>query len=113
MHRRVLLLRYFIMIKSINIGFFPASDPLEQTLERVKAAGFGAVELNMNEENAFDLLACPDIDGGLIGGASLVPEKFVRIIQAANQPKRQEPEKPDDALEQDAYEEEASNETVS
>ncbi len=68
---------------------------------------------SMNEENAFDLLACPDIDGGLIGGASLVPEKFVRIIQAANQPKRQEPEKPDDALEQDAYEEEASNETVS
>ena len=51
LHRRVLLLRYFIMIKSINIGFFPASDPLEQTLERVKAAGFGAVELNMNEEN--------------------------------------------------------------
>ena len=54
LHRRVLLLRYFIMIKSINIGFFPASDPLEQTLERVKAAGFGAVELNMNEETVSD-----------------------------------------------------------
>ena len=26
------------------------------------------------------------IDGGLIGGASLVPEKFVKIIEAANQP---------------------------
>ena len=28
----------------------------------------------------------PDIDGGLIGGASLVPEKFVKIIESANQP---------------------------
>ena len=25
-------------------------------------------------------------NGGLIGGASLVPEKFVKIIEAANQP---------------------------
>lgn len=41
---------------------------------------------SMNENNAYDLLAQPDIDGGLIGGASLVPEKFVRIIEAANQP---------------------------
>ena len=41
---------------------------------------------SMNEKNAFELLAQPDIDGGLIGGASLVPEKFVRIIEDANQP---------------------------
>ena len=41
---------------------------------------------SMNEKNAYDLLAQPDIDGGLIGGASLVPEKFVKIIEAANQP---------------------------
>ncbi len=41
---------------------------------------------SMNEKNAFELLAKPDIDGGLIGGASLVPEKFVQIIEAANQP---------------------------
>ena len=41
---------------------------------------------SMNERNAFELLAQPDIDGGLIGGASLVPEKFVKIIEAANQP---------------------------
>ena len=36
---------------------------------------------SMNEKNAYDLLAQPDIDGGLIGGASLVPEKFVKIIR--------------------------------
>ncbi len=41
---------------------------------------------SMNEKNAYELLAQPDIDGGLIGGASLVPEKFLQIIEAANQP---------------------------
>ena len=41
---------------------------------------------SMNEKNAYELMAQPDIDGGLIGGASLVPEKFVQIIEAANQP---------------------------
>ena len=41
---------------------------------------------SMNEKNAYDLLAQPDIDGGLIGGASLVPKKFVKIIEDANQP---------------------------
>lgn len=41
---------------------------------------------SMNEKNAYELLAQPDIDGGLIGGASLVPEKLVKIIEAANQP---------------------------
>ncbi|MGM9520920.1 MAG: triose-phosphate isomerase [Oscillospiraceae bacterium] len=40
---------------------------------------------SMNEKNAAELLAQPDIDGGLIGGASLVPEKFAAIINAANQ----------------------------
>ena len=32
-----------------------------------------------NENNAQGLFACPDIDGGLIGGASLVAEKFIKI----------------------------------
>jgi triosephosphate isomerase len=40
---------------------------------------------SMNDGNAFELLAQPDIDGGLIGGASLKPEKFAKIIEAANQ----------------------------
>lgn len=39
---------------------------------------------SMNEKNAEELLSQPDIDGGLIGGASLVPEKFAAIIKAAN-----------------------------
>ena len=40
---------------------------------------------SMNPSNAFDLLAQPDVDGGLIGGASLKPEQFVEIIRAADQ----------------------------
>ena len=40
---------------------------------------------SMNPKNAAELLAQPDVDGGLIGGASLKPEQFVEIIHAANQ----------------------------
>ena len=40
---------------------------------------------SMNPRNAAELLAQPDIDGGLIGGAALKPEQFVDIINAANQ----------------------------
>ncbi len=40
---------------------------------------------SMNAANARELLAQPDVDGGLIGGASLKPDDFSAIIQAANQ----------------------------
>jgi triosephosphate isomerase len=36
---------------------------------------------SMNDANAKDLLSQSDIDGGLIGGAALVPEKFAGIVQ--------------------------------
>ncbi len=39
---------------------------------------------SMNEQNAEELLAQPDVDGGLIGGASLVAEKFAAIVNAAS-----------------------------
>ena len=38
---------------------------------------------SMNEKNAAELLAKENVDGGLIGGASLVPEKFKVIVEAA------------------------------
>ena len=38
---------------------------------------------SMNEKNAAELLAKEHVDGGLIGGASLVPEKFAAIVDAA------------------------------
>lgn len=37
---------------------------------------------SMNDKNAADLLSMPQIDGGLIGGASLVPQKFEIIVKA-------------------------------
>ena len=37
-----------------------------------------------NEKNADELFACPDVDGGLIGGASLKASEFVNIIKARN-----------------------------
>jgi triosephosphate isomerase len=33
--------------------------------------------------NATELFACPDVDGALVGGASLDPEDFANICKAA------------------------------
>ena len=38
---------------------------------------------SMNAKNAAELLAQPDVDGGLIGGASLKPADFAAIVAAA------------------------------
>lgn len=38
---------------------------------------------SMNDKNAAELLSKENVDGGLIGGASLVPEKFTAIVDAA------------------------------
>jgi triosephosphate isomerase (TIM) len=38
---------------------------------------------SVNDENAAELLGQPDIDGALVGGASLDPAKFARIVKAA------------------------------
>jgi triosephosphate isomerase len=49
----------------------------------------GAVRIqyggSMKPENAAELLAQPDIDGGLIGGASLEAQSFLAIVAAAAQ----------------------------
>jgi len=39
----------------------------------------------MKSSNAKELLSMPDIDGGLIGGASLKPNEFIQIIDAVAQ----------------------------
>jgi triosephosphate isomerase len=36
--------------------------------------------------NALELMAQQDVDGALVGGASLLPEDFVQIVRAARQP---------------------------
>lgn len=40
---------------------------------------------SMNPSNALELLSQPDIDGGLIGGASLKAEDFIAVCQAASE----------------------------
>jgi triosephosphate isomerase len=47
--------------------------------ERVRVLYGGSLKA----ENAEELLSLPDIDGGLIGGASLDPEPFATIVDTA------------------------------
>jgi triosephosphate isomerase len=51
----------------------------EATAARVVVQYGGSVK----PENARDLLACPDIDGALVGGASLKSGDFLTIVAAA------------------------------
>ena len=39
---------------------------------------------SMNDGNAAELLSKVNVDGGLIGGASLKTDKFTAIVKAAN-----------------------------
>ena len=55
-------------------------------VQRLGAEGAGVRILyggSMNGGNAADLLAVADVDGGLVGGASLTAEQFVPILVAA------------------------------
>jgi triosephosphate isomerase len=55
------------------------SDRSKEAGERVRVLYGGS----MKGANAAELLALPDVDGGLIGGASLDPEEFAAIAAAA------------------------------
>jgi len=51
----------------------------DTTAERVRIQYGGSVK----PENARELMSQPDIDGALVGGASLDPRSFVQIVKAA------------------------------
>jgi triosephosphate isomerase len=51
-----------------------------EAAERVRILYGGSVK----PENAAELLALPDVDGALVGGASLDAESFAAIVAAAN-----------------------------
>jgi triosephosphate isomerase len=53
----------------------------EQVAEEVRILYGGSVKA----DNAASLFSMPDIDGGLVGGASLVTEEFLGICQAADE----------------------------
>ncbi|HYN92189.1 MAG TPA: triose-phosphate isomerase, partial [Thermoleophilaceae bacterium] len=54
-------------------------DRSKQAAERVRILYGGSVK----PDNAAEILAQPDVDGALVGGASLDPEGFARIVAAA------------------------------
>jgi triosephosphate isomerase len=63
------------------IGFIRAlvGDRSEEAAQRVRVLYGGSVK----PDNAGDLLGQPDIDGALVGGASLDPDGLVEILKAA------------------------------
>jgi triosephosphate isomerase len=61
-------------IRSLLSGLFGA-----ETADKVRILYGGS----MKPENADDLLAQPNIDGGLIGGASLKANAFAGIVESA------------------------------
>jgi triosephosphate isomerase (TIM) len=63
------------------IGFIRAlvGDRSEEAAQRVRVLYGGSVK----PENARELLSQPDIDGALVGGASLDPDGLVEIVKAA------------------------------
>ena len=80
---------------AIGTGLTATPEQAEETcgeIRRVVASLYGQEAADgltiqyggsMNNANAAELLAKPDVDGGLIGGASLVAEKFTAIVDAA------------------------------
>jgi triosephosphate isomerase (TIM) len=63
------------------IGFIRAlvGDRSKAAAERVRVLYGGSVK----PENAAEILAQPDIDGALVGGASLDPDGLIEIVKAA------------------------------
>jgi triosephosphate isomerase len=67
------------------------AQEMHQYLRSVLAKKYGAKTANeisilyggsVKANNAGELFACPDVDGGLVGGASLDGNEFIKIIQA-------------------------------
>ncbi|MDR2359995.1 MAG: triose-phosphate isomerase [Oscillospiraceae bacterium] len=81
---------------AIGTGKSASAEQAEEMCEFIRAdikafAGLGASRRarilyggSMDDKNAAELLAQPNIDGGLIGGASLDAAKFAEIIETAN-----------------------------
>lgn len=76
---------------AIGTGKTPTSSQVQgvhvQLRSQLIGAGAGDVPIlyggSMNPENAAALLAEPDVNGGLVGGASLNAESFLSIVDAA------------------------------
>ena len=63
------------IIRQVLADLYSADDAQAVTIQ------YGG---SMNDANAAELLSKENVDGGLIGGASLVAEKFAAIVKAAS-----------------------------
>ena len=79
-------------IWAIGTGRTASPDQAQEACAHVRAIGGGLVDGerlrvlyggSVTPDNAAELLAQPDVDGALVGGASLDPESFARIVAAA------------------------------
>jgi triosephosphate isomerase len=81
-------------IWAIGTGKVATPDQAQEAVAFVRALvndrspeAAGAARLlyggSVNADNAAELLALPDVDGALVGGASLDPESFAAIVAAA------------------------------
>ena len=84
------LLVLYLLVRALNGEEVPGAEVgrlPEAAREVLGAERAEAVRIlyggSMNAGNAADLLAVPDVDGGLVGGASLTAAAFVPIIEAA------------------------------
>jgi triosephosphate isomerase len=59
-----------------------STEPLSVPPAETTAILYGG---SVTPENFARLLACPDVDGGLVGGASLKPESFLKLIETGAQ----------------------------
>lgn len=79
---------------AIGTGVSATSDQAQEAhafIRKLARARFGASADTLvilyggsaNPKNIAELLTKPDIDGGLVGGASLKPDEFAQMVQAA------------------------------
>ena len=83
-------------IWAIGTGLSATADQAQEAIAFVRALvqGFdkeagNAVRIlyggSLKPENAPEILSLPDVDGALVGGASLEPDSFAAIVEAARQ----------------------------
>ncbi len=76
---------------AIGTGMTATAEDANRTIAAIRKAirevfGYAADDVrilyggSMNDKNAGELMSQPEIDGGLIGGASLIAEKFEKVI---------------------------------
>ena len=77
----------WVVIETDRVEFFALTKHVHNLIHGAGEADLGPAERalfeSVNAENAAELLSQPDIDGALVGGASLKADQFAVIVKAA------------------------------